>query len=110
MRKKYDAHFEDREDGWTDRTVSASERRILFARWLSEAWNEFIEEGGQKQITRAFQACGMLNAMDGSEDVLIRVPGIYDCSGWSSVCNESESDDFENVSDWVGNLCIGTDE
>ena len=45
-------------------------------KWLSESWKE-VQAETQPQITKAFQRYGMLNAVDGSEDHLIKVEG-YD--------------------------------
>ena len=47
---------------------------VFFAQWLSEAW-EIVTDTRQDQITNAFQRCGMLNAIDGSEDHLIKIQG-----------------------------------
>ncbi len=44
-------------------------------KWLDKAWKDFYANGGAKQVKAAFQRCGMLNAMDGSEDKLIHVEG-----------------------------------
>ncbi len=40
-------------------------------------------DGVQKQVRDAFLQCGMTNKLDGSEDNLIRVPGVddYDIDG-----------------------------
>ena len=50
MRKKFDAHYDDHTDDWIDGIITASERRVLYATWLSEAWKEFFAEGGQDQV------------------------------------------------------------
>ena len=69
--------------------VFVGDRRILFGKWLSESWKEFFAEGGQKQVERAFQRCGMLNSIDGSENGLIEVQGI------DNYTFDSESSDSE---------------
>lgn len=53
------------------------------------------------QISKAFTDCGMLNAIDGSEDHLIRVPGIEnyeigESEDEASSDEESESDESED--------------
>ena len=40
--------------------VSASQRRILFTKWLGNAWKEFTTEH-HDQITDAFKRYGMYN-------------------------------------------------
>lgn len=56
-------------------------------KWLSESWADICAR--PEVITRAFQRCGMLNAVDGSEDDLIRVPGY---NGVYSLDSDEESD------------------
>ena len=43
--------------------------------WLDKAWKGFYANGGARRAKAAFQRCGMLNAMDGSEDHMIKVEG-----------------------------------
>jgi len=97
MKAKFEADFDERHDDWCDDKIKAGERRILQAKWLKEAWDEFFADGGQEQVTKAFKRCGMLNAIDGSEDSEIHVQGIdnYDI-GVSSVEEAGELDDSDN--------------
>lgn len=69
--------FDRRTDYWSGtadgaKTISASERRILFTKWLGNAWTKM--RARQNQITTAFKACGMYNSIDGSENHLIKLP------------------------------------
>ena len=67
---------------WKNGKVSASERRILYTKWLGESWEDFTQNH-QDQITKAFKRCGMFNAIDGSENHLIKIPryhGQYEIS------------------------------
>ena len=59
------------------RTRSKTERRILATKWLGEAWEEYTTNH-QDEITLAFKKCGMYNALDGSENYLIKVKGAKD--------------------------------
>ncbi len=43
--------------------------------WLDSAWKDFYAKDGTARVKKAFQRCGMLNALDGSEDHLITVEG-----------------------------------
>ena len=101
MRKKFYQHFEENEAVWLEGTITASERRVLDACWLSESVKDFYAEGGQEKVTAAFQRCGMLNAIDGSEDHLIRVPGIenYDIGESDDESEDSESESSDSESD-----------
>ena len=70
MNQKFDEHFDNNTDDWVEGKITTSQRRLLYAKWLSETWKECIEKN-QAQITKAFVQCGMLNAVDDSEDTLI---------------------------------------
>lgn len=103
MKAKFEKDFDERHDAWCDGKIKASERRILMAKWLGESWTEFFAEGGQAQVEKAFKRCGMLNAIDGSEDSEIHVQGIEDYTiGESSDEEESESDGSDGESETEG--------
>lgn len=89
MKQKYDDDFEERHDAWVDGKIDAGERRVKYATWLAEAWKEFFEEGGQAQVTKAFERCGMLSGHDGSGDHELKVQGIE--------IKKSESSDEEGM-------------
>ncbi len=55
--------------------MSTKERRALMVGWLDSAWKDFYAKDGTARVKKAFQRCGMLNALDGSEDHLITVEG-----------------------------------
>ena len=55
-------------------SISAESRRMLLARWLSDAWTE-VCTNHQHLIKQAFIATGFLIAKDGSEDHLINLQG-----------------------------------
>lgn len=78
MVDQYEADFNTRVDYWSgnkngDKTISLSEKRILFTKWLGNAW-ETMSLHKQSQITNAFKGCGMYNSVDGSENHLIKLP------------------------------------
>ncbi len=80
MVKKYREDLtssKERLEQWKNGKVSASERRILATKWLGDAWEEYTSEH-QDEITLAFKKCGMYNALDGSENHLIKVKGAPD--------------------------------
>lgn len=93
MKEKYEADFDKRHNAWCDGKIDASERRVLMTKWLKEAWKEFFAAGGQEQVTKAFKRCGMLNAIDGSEDSEIHVQGIENYDIGESSDEESEEED-----------------
>ena len=63
---------EERLEQWKNGDVSAAERRILFTKWLGDAWDDFTKNY-QSQITRAFKKCGMYNDINGKENHLIKL-------------------------------------
>jgi hypothetical protein len=95
IKSKFDEHFGEIPDLWTkDGLLSAADRRLLFVKWLSESWED-VTENRQEQITKAFQRCGMLNAIAGSEDHLIKIKGYegpYSLEGESDPENDSDSE------------------
>ena len=73
--KMYQGDLESSEERlaqWKDGKVSASERRILFTKWLGDAWEDFTTNN-QKMITNAFKRCGMYNDIDGKENHLVKL-------------------------------------
>ena len=66
---------EERLNAWKNGKVSAAERRILFTKWLGEAWEDY-STNCQNEITAAFKKAGMYNDMDGLENHLVKLPGL----------------------------------
>ena len=98
MKKKFLDDFQSDQyfDRWVDGDVSASELRVLLVRWLAESWKEFFASGGQEQVNKAFKRCGMLNAIDGSEDSEIRVQGVENYKIGESESEECETEESES--------------
>ena len=63
---------EERLNQWKDGKVSAAERRILFTKWLGDAWEDY-STNCQEEITNAFKKAGMYNDIHGRENHLIKV-------------------------------------
>ena len=55
--------------GKTNLNVTASEKRMLVAQWVSQAWSDFLREEGYI-IEQSFVKTG-----DGSEDHLVKLEG-----------------------------------
>ena len=73
--KSYQADLKsssERLEAWKTGKVSTSERRILATKWLGDAWDDYCSNH-QDKITKAFKHCGMYNAVDGSENHLIKI-------------------------------------
>ena len=56
---------------------SAMHRRMLMARWMSEAWDSLVTDHSD-MIEKAFVSTGFLLAKDGSEDHLLKLQGWTD--------------------------------
>ena len=73
---KYEAEYEENEDEWhkpkKEGGLSDKKKRMLVAKWASEAWAEFITNR-QHTIVEAFVETGFLLAKDGSENHLIKL-------------------------------------
>ena len=67
------AYEASQSDHWAD-TITASEKRMLVAQWVSQAWSDFLREEGYI-IEQSFVKTGVALAMDGSEDHLVKLEG-----------------------------------
>ena len=50
-----------------------SDKRVFLTKWLGDAWDTMMNQK-HSSIKLAFIQCGVLNAIDGSEDNLITWP------------------------------------
>ena len=55
-----------------DGKISSAERRILFTKWLGDAWEDYTTNC-QDEITTAFKKAAMYNDIHGRENHLIKV-------------------------------------
>ena len=62
---------------WKNGKVTTCERRILFTKWLGEAWGDYATNN-QEEITGAFKRVGMYNDIHGKENHLIKLQGLPD--------------------------------
>jgi hypothetical protein len=72
IKRLYVRDFAANIDQWVFE-LSASKRRMHIASWVSEAWAELKEDSAF--FKAVFQSTGFCNAMDGSENKLIKVGG-----------------------------------
>ena len=77
MGLKYDALNEEKQEAWEDGGLQQKDIRMMMATWLSETWDETINDGHSLMtlFRRAFVATGFLVANDGSENHLIQMDG-----------------------------------
>ena len=82
-------HMQERLDDYVNGRISAKERRILFTKWVGQAWEE-VSSNGKEMIKRSFTKTRIAVAVDGSQDDQINVEGLEEYGVGSS---ESSSDD-----------------
>ena len=71
MKKQFKEECQSDWKAWNE-TITASQKRIKYTHWLAHP----EMKTRQKTIHEAFVACGVLNAIDGSEDHLIKLNGV----------------------------------
>ena len=71
-------HMQQNLDAYVRGEISASERRILFTKWVGEALETLSAD--KEMIIRSFKKCGISVAVDGSEDTEINIKGLEDYS------------------------------
>jgi hypothetical protein len=85
-------HLQENLNSYVEGRINASERRVLFTKWVGAAWEELSSK--TEMIVRSFEKCGISVAPDGSEDEKINVNGLEDYSVESDY--DVESDDSED--------------
>ena len=68
------SHLQENLDDYVQGRISASDRRILFTKWVGKAWEEI--SGKKEMIIRSFKKCGISVDIDGSEDDQINIEGL----------------------------------
>lgn len=81
---------------WDEGEVSMSDKRVMMTKFLGEAWDSM--KADHSSVLKAFQACGACNAIDGSEDYLIKWPG------------KDEQEEYRVVSEDEGGESSDTEE
>ena len=71
-------HLQENLDSYVQGKINASERRVLFTKWVGTAWEEV--SSNMEMIIRSFRKCGIALAIDGSEDSAININGLENYS------------------------------
>ena len=80
-------HIQDNLNSYVEGRINASERRVIFTKWVGAAWEELSSK--TEMIVRAFEMCGISVEPDRSEDEKINITGLEDYNV------ESDDDDAE---------------
>lgn len=93
------SHLQENLDDYVKGRISASERRILFTKWVGKAWEEMSRK--KDMIIRSFKKCGISVAIDGSEDDEINIESLEDYAVGESdeEATDDDTDPFEGVED-----------
>ena len=67
-------HMHDHLNDYLTGKLSVSERRVLFIRWIGQAWQ--VTPAKKEMIFCSFKKCGISIAIDGLEDYQISIPGL----------------------------------
>ena len=69
-------HLQDNLDTYVKGQINASERHILFTKWVGQTWEEV--SANRDMVIRSFKKCGIAVPIDGSEDHEINIKGLDD--------------------------------
>ena len=88
-----DQHIHDHLDDYVHSTIPAKNRRVLFTKWVGEAWEHVSQQ--KDAVIRSFRKCGISLPIDGSEDSEINIRGLdsYQVGTTASDDCSDESDD-----------------
>ena len=83
-------HMQDNLDAYVKGQFNASARRVLFTKWVGEAWEDV--SANSDMVIRSFKKTGIALAVDGSEDGVVN---IKDLEGYKIEESDAESEDEE---------------
>ena len=97
-------HLQENLNDYVTGKISASQRRILFTKWVGQAWEEL--SANKDMIVRSFEKCGISVPIDGSEDSTIKIEGLEDYT----VGAESDDKVADDETDPFEELNVGSEE
>ena len=80
-------HVMDNLEDYMHGSIPASERRVLFTKWVGQACDEVC--ANKEAIIRSFKKCGISVPIDGSKDELISIQDLEEYT-----VGEDEEDDY----------------
>ena len=90
-------HLQKNLDDYVRGKISASKRRILFTKWVGQAWEDISAK--KDMVIRSFKKCGISVAIDGSEDTEINIADLEDYAVGDSEdkATDNAADPFEDL-------------
>ena len=83
-------------DDYVQGRISASDRRIVFTKWVGKAWEEISDK--KEMIIRSFKKCGISIDVDGSEDDQVNIEGL-EVGESDEEATDNNADPFKGVED-----------
>ena len=93
-----DQHIHDNLDAYVQGTISAKERRVLFTKWVGEAWERVCQQ--KEAVIRSFRKCGISLPIDGSMDSEINIKGLESYTVGADVdidIDDDSNDPFDDI-------------
>ena len=89
-------HLQKNLDDYVKGRITASERRVLFTKWVGKAWEMSCKKD---MIIRSFKKCGISVAIDGSEDDEINIESLddYEVGESEEEATDDDADPIEGV-------------
>ena len=91
IKQQADDHIHSNLDKYIQGTIPASERRILFTKWVGSAWEQISRN--HDMVKRSFHKCGISVPIDGSKDTDINIKDLPDYSVGEMETTESDDED-----------------
>ena len=76
IEEKATAHLQDNLNDYVTGKISASDRRVLFTKWVGQSWADLSTN--QQMTIRSFEKCGISVPIDGSNNAAINIRGLED--------------------------------
>ncbi len=86
--------MKDNLDDYVNGKINASARRVLFTKWVGQAWEQISSD--ENMVIRSFRKVGIGLAADGSEGNEIHIEGLPGYQVDDSNDKESEEDSGES--------------
>ena len=88
-------HMQENLDSYVHGQINASARRVLFTKWVGQAWEEVSAD--KELIVRSFKKCGISVPIDGSEDEQIHIQGLEEYAVEEEDDDYTDGDPFSDI-------------
>ena len=91
IEEKATAHLQDNLNDYVTGKISASDRRVLFTKWVGQSWADLSTN--QQMTIHSFEKCGISVPIDGSNDAAINIRGLEDYTVGLLTSDDDEEND-----------------